>query len=155
MILKVRSTITYQYGISVMRPKIILMQSSHNGHMLCREELEKMGLKMDIDFYIFDSEVCVHSQWEAGQRQLFMTGTFSGNEEGVAEMVQKARECNPELVCMSFALNPIPGPFDYAIEKSRDSLVAAVQGFLDGTLNRTDVRWTPPAPKKEHWPWAL
>lgn len=140
------------------RPKIIVLQSSRSGFMLCRGELEKMGLEMDTDFYIFSDETCVHSQWEAGQRQLFITGTFSGSEEGVAEMVQKARECNQELVCMSFALDPIAGPFDHTIEKgsgSRENFVAAVQGFLDGTLNRTDVKWTPPAPKKEHWPWAL
>ena len=138
-----------------MKPRIVVLQSSHHGFMLCREELEKMGLEMETDFYLLSYESGIHDLWVPGKRQLLVTGSFSGSKDGVAEMVQKARDCNPELVCMSFALNPIPGPFDHAIEKGRENFVAAVQGFLAGTLNRTEVQWTPPAPKREHWPWAL
>ncbi len=122
-----------------MRPRIIIMQSSHHGFMFCCEELGRMGLQVDTDFSIFRDELGIHDQWEPGKRQLFITGTFSGSEEGVVEMVQEARECNPELVCMSFSVDPIEGPFDHVIEKNRENFVAAVRGFLDGTLNRTGV----------------
>lgn len=147
-----------QYGIDIMKPQIVVLQTSFSGFMACRETLEEMGMVMDKDFTMLDDNVLLENEFEPGQRQFFVTGTFSGSKNGVAEMVQKVREYSPELVCASFAIDHIDGPFDYKIEKGggrgRENFAAAVKAFLAGSINRTDVEWTRPA-KKEQLGWLI
>lgn len=129
---------------------IIVCQTSHAGYMACKEMLGNLGLTENKDFEMWDFEPTLSHCFGPGVRQLFITGTLFGSTEGVAEMVQAARDYNGELVTMSFSTEEVPGPFDHSIEKKshmRKNFQKAVKGFLEGRINRTDVRWTPP-PKK-------
>ena len=138
-----------------MKPKIIVIQTSHHGFEMCREELEKLGLKRGEDFFIASDDFGSFNIWEPGQRQLFVTGSFRGSKVGVADMVQLARQSNPQLVCVSFALEPLEGPFDYHIPKEREDFAKAVKEFLDGALNRTEVEWTPEPEERRYSPWNM
>lgn len=127
-----------------MYPPIVIFQSSYGGFMLSKDLLAELGLIEDKDFEIWDFEPIFQNCLKPGTRQLFITGSFSGRSEGVAEMVQTARDYNLELVTVSFSTLKIDGPFDHHIPKTvlgtRKSFMEAVKGFLNGTINRTNCR---------------
>lgn len=128
-----------------MQPTIIVLQTSHSAFIMCRMELKMMGLKEDQDFVLLDEEPEEHL-FTAGTRQLFITGSFSGSDEGVGEMVQAARDRNPELVTVSFAIHEIDGPFDLQVRKRigmQDQFKKIVEDFQNGTLVRTETNWEP------------
>lgn len=120
--------------------KIIVMQTSIGGMGMSKRFLNEMGLVVCED-YIVCGFMPSDDWFSPGSRQMFITGSFEGSSCGVAEMVQRFRAINPELVVASFAIDPLPDEFDYSISKrSWDRVSAdfkgAVQAFLDGTLNR-------------------
>lgn len=124
-----------------MKPKIVLLQTAFHARMACEEYLRSLNMVKDRDFVLISDPGRLKLFLENGKRQLFITGSFTGSTEGIAEMVQEARESNSELVCMSFAIDPLPGEFDYNIQKIRDAreqgkFLEAVNGFLTGAINR-------------------
>ncbi len=126
-----------------MKPKIIVMQTVDSTLQQCREILISMGLIEGEDFLLLDQAPNIEN-FEPDSRQLFVTGSFSGLDSGVAEMVTTAKDQNKELVAISFSTHKIAGTFDAHIPKVRESLDACfrqfrgiVQRFLDGTLVRT------------------
>jgi hypothetical protein len=128
-----------------MQPTIIVLQTAYSAFMMCRGLLQNMGLKEGHDFMLLDEEPEEHL-FTAGTRQLFITGSFCGCDEGVAEMVQAARDRNPELVTVSFASHEIDGPFDQQVRKRigmSGQFRKIIEDFQNGTLVRTETNWKP------------
>lgn len=128
-----------------MQPTIIVLQTSFPAFMMCREELEMMGLKEDHDFLLLDNKP-EEQLFVPGLRQLFITGSFYGSDDGVGEMVQTARDKNPELVTVSFATHEIDGPFDRQVRKRfgmQQQFRNTIGDFQNGTLIRTETNWKP------------
>jgi hypothetical protein len=119
--------------------KIIVLQTSHSGYEDCEQRLTALGLVRGQDFRVYDDRKEAVEAVVAGERQLFITGTFHGRTQGIAEMLHAGRTKNPNLVCASFSLDKLPGSFDVRIAKGRESreFEATVQAFLDGKLKRT------------------
>ncbi len=128
-----------------MKIGIIVLQTNESDRQLCREVMEKLGLRVGDHFLILDIPLTISRCWEPGQRQLLITGTFDGIHEGVREMVEEAQRINPELVCVSFSLEHIEGPFDHRIRKPAGApvtvcefeLKSTIQRFLEGKLHRS------------------
>lgn len=124
-----------------MKPQIVILQTAFHARKACEEYLKSLNLIKGKDFVLISKPEELKPHLESGIRQLLITGSFTGVTDGIAEMVQGARESNSELVCMSFAIDPLPGEFDYNIQKTRDTrekgkFLEAVNGFLSGTINR-------------------
>ncbi|MFZ2764092.1 MAG: hypothetical protein WAX80_03605 [Minisyncoccia bacterium] len=121
-------------------PTIVVMQTSEGGQLICRLVLGFLGLVEGRDFVIL-SRSPTQKLFMPGMRQLFITGSFDGMDDGlVAEMVTRVRRYNPELVVASFAAWHLDGDFDLRIKKiggdPGKNLRNAVQGFLEGSVNR-------------------
>ena len=125
-----------------MKPRIIVMQTVEGALEECKWMLIKLGMRENIDFCLLSSQPSLES-FVPDTRQIFVTGSFGGLDEGVAEMVEVAKNRNKELVAVSFSSHKIKGPFDYHIPKTNqrcwDHFQGVVRNFLDGTLNRTEV----------------
>ena len=123
-----------------MSAKILVFQSRDGGLYVCKKILSSLGLTESKDYIASTNHKEALGHLEANERQLLITGSFGGSDEGVAEMLSEAKERNPELAVVAFSLDNLPGPVDLWIGKSgRDfgmSLKAAIQSFLDGTLKR-------------------
>ncbi len=136
-----RAETIHQYRNKIMKPQIILLQTAFHARRACEEYLQSLNLVTDKDFVFISRPETLKLLLKNGERQLFITGSFLGVTEGIEEMVNKARESNPELVCMSFSIDPLPGEFDHIIPKTRNArekekFLEAVNGFLTGTINR-------------------
>jgi hypothetical protein len=120
--------------------KIIILQTDSHARNGCRTALEGMGLQENVDYSLRGWASGLVDCWTPNDRQLFITGTVHGNEEVAEQIVRDARRINTELVCMSFSVCELNGPFDHNIVKeygqTEKNLQVAVRGFLDGTINR-------------------
>jgi hypothetical protein len=124
-----------------MKPHIVVLQTAFHARKSCEEYLQGLKLVKGEDFVLISKPEELKPLLENGIRQLFITGSFTGVTDGIAEMVQEARKSNSELVCMSFAIDPLPGEFDHNIPKTRDArekgkFFEAVTAFLVGGINR-------------------
>lgn len=122
-----------------MKPRIIILQTVEGSLEECKWMLIKLGLRENED-YVLLSHSPNPEAFVPDDRQVFITGSFGGMDEGVAEMVTKAKDRNKALVAVSFSTHKIAGPFDHHIQKTQgcyDHFLEVVQDFLNGTLVRT------------------
>ena len=131
----------HSQGDNGLKPKkIVVMQTVDGGREFCRQILESMRLVEYEDFVVLNSRPRLSRDFTPDTRQLFITGSFDGHDEGVAEMVAKAKVQNKQLVVVSFSTHRIAGSFDQHIPKGPAcdaSFKKVIQNFLDGTLTRT------------------
>lgn len=127
---------------------ILVLQTSDGGHRMCRDALLQMSLKESDDFLMFESLHGIEDYLEPGKRQLFISGSLCGDVWNVGDFVHTLRERNPELVCVSYALNSLRGEFERHIPKSGNLSVLkeCIDDFLTGRLvrSRGEMFWAPP-----------
>jgi len=125
----------------LMTPTIVVMQTSDAGRIICREVLGTiLRLQEGRDFVVL-SRPPSQELFVPGMRQLFITGSFAGMDDGlVAELIQRIRGYNPQVVVASYAIWELSGDFDLRIKKIDfdpiDNIKTAIEGFLTGTVNR-------------------
>ena len=123
--------------------QIIIMQTSNGGRRMCAAAMALLNLEEEKDYKIFSGLPGVEDAVTADKEQLFITGSFFGEESDVSGFVQGLRDKNQKLVCMSFAASPVVGPFDADIPKNLDSvenLVSAIRGFRSGLIKRREIK---------------
>lgn len=125
--------------------KIIILQTDHHARKTCKEVLTALKLVDGKDYRIFSDIHGVEEAIATDERQLFITGSFYGCHEGVAGFVHRLRQKNPQLVCLSFSIDRLEGPFDGAIEKTypktHQNLAHALLGFEKGMINRSEAQY--------------
>ncbi len=126
---------------------IIILQTSGGGAHMALSAMRLLGKEKLTDYKLFMDIPGVEAEIFSGSaRQLFITGSFFGMPETEGDFpafIQKLRDKNPQLVCLSFALKKLEGPFDGAVVKDDDSVVAlgtAVSAFEHGAITRTEAK---------------
>ena len=122
-----------------------MMQTSSHARKSCHEVLTALQLVNGKDYQIFQDIHGVEEAITTNERHLFITGSFFGTHEGVAAFVDRMRKKNPQLVCLSFSIDRLAGPFDGEIKKSGlkslHNLTHAILGFLNGIINRSEAQY--------------
>jgi hypothetical protein len=125
--------------------KIIILQTDHHARQSCKEVLAALELVDGKDYKIFRDIHGVEDAIATDERQLFITGSFYGCQEGVAGFVHRLRQKNSQLVCLSFSIDRLEGPFDGAIEKTGrktpQNFAHALVGFQKGMINRSEAKY--------------
>lgn len=108
-----------------------------------RNFLREMGLREDKDFLIFSSPPDV-KVFLPDERQMFITGSFWGRNDGVVDMVTTFKKRNPRLTTVFFSANEIASDvFDHYVEKDMDCwerLEEIVQEFLSNNTSRNTLK---------------
>ncbi|MDO8590397.1 MAG: hypothetical protein Q7R65_00260 [bacterium] len=121
---------------------IIIVQSDDYARSYCIKTIyERLSWKVHT-FHFLSRGDGVPELLTPGERQLFITGSRHGQTKHIPAFVSKLRGMNAELVCMSYSVSSLPGPFDYVIKKEGGAdvadLFAAIEGFLSGQINRRE-----------------
>lgn len=126
--------------------KVIVMQTAFYAYQWCNEVLPTLGLKKG-EFVVVDDSYSIERYIKPNTRQLFITGSFSGNTDGLSEFIEKLRMKNSKLIVASYSTNGVlAGPFDHHIAKNRgdEAFEDTVRDFLSGKLEQTpDLFWNP------------
>ncbi len=125
--------------------KIIILQTDYHARQSCEEVLAVMQLVGGKDYKIFRDIHGVEDVIVTDERQLFITGSFYGCQEGVAGFVHRLRQKNSQLVCLSFSTVRLEGPFDGTIEKAGrktpKNFAHALVEFQKGMINRSEAQY--------------
>lgn len=124
---------------------IVIFQTISFARRYCDDTLTKMGLIKGKDFRILSDVHDVEAAIADNQRQLFISGSFNGIQDSLAAFIQKLRDKNPQLVCLSYSTERLEGPFDGAITKRMEvgdkNLPLAILAFQTGVAQRSEAKY--------------
>lgn len=124
---------------------IVIFQTISFARSYCDKTLTERGLVNGKDFLILSHVTDVEAVIADNQRQLYISGSFNGIQDSLAAFIQKLRDKNPQLVCLSYSTERLDGPFDGAITKRMHSgdknLPLAILAFQTGVLRRSEAMY--------------
>ncbi|HEY4508955.1 MAG TPA: hypothetical protein VJC13_01580 [Candidatus Paceibacterota bacterium] len=121
---------------------IIVIQTSTPAYEACMRELAATELEAADDYVLIRWPEVAETAIIAGERQMLVTGSFSGDQEEADEFVRRMKEKNPQLRRALFSsFSPTggigPAPYDITIQRgvggaSCEHLITEMRTFLAG-----------------------